>query len=863
MKKKLIFLSLLIIFSSVFSKQILQEKLKNGMDLIVKENKSNNSVGLFVFVKTGSIHEGKYMGQGLSHYLEHIVSSGTTTKRTEKEYQKKLKEIGAITNAYTTYGITCYHIIVDKQNVDEALAILSENVMECAFNQEEIDREKDVIKKEFILRVSPPLAQLGNRMREVTFLNSNVKYEVIGYINLFDQTTREQIYDYYKRRYVPNNMIFVASGNIDPKIMMEKAKTVFSGYERGILEPIALPEEPVRTGTFKYVDAFDVKAPRGYLTTIVDRANYEDFTALEMAANLLFDKRNAPVRYELAEKEKLVNWIGAYFNSGGHFPEPMLQIVFEGKKTADMDKITEAVYTEIRKKLEIGFSKQEIKEYLQSIKASKILKEPGIEDDCNELGWNMITYGNPDPFEEQFALMEKITPKDLERVIRKYFLSDNKIIFYGIPQKDEQKIAKEESKNAGDFKEEEINENLTFMYKNKPELPIIDGAIYLELSDDYETKADAGRMQMLIDLMELGGTKEYSSMDLSNWFENHAVTFSGNINNTGLIYRFKCLNSDFEELYKRIDAIFNEPTFDQAQIELYKQNMDANFQRKLSTPDYAYDEFRKEVLYKGQKAGISGKELNEIIQTTTKEDLVKLHEKFFKSPKIVVTLFGDLSEEKAKQYAKDFRDIISDDKISGEKTTLKIPDLNDTYTTQTSFEQVSVILNFKAPKRKSKDAAAMSVLNSILSGGFGGRLLKATRVDNNLVYTAYSYYAGQSDYGFFRISALTSLPRKAELIKVLKELIKDLQENKVSEAEIKQSVMGYEMMLKNYFTDKNLINTYTTYEGMGLGYDYLSKGLKEMQEVTPEDVLRVAKKYLDKAAIIICEPGKDVERKFD
>ncbi|HPR18854.1 MAG TPA: insulinase family protein, partial [Candidatus Cloacimonadota bacterium] len=125
MKKVIILLSLLIMLTALSANGIEQKTLSNGMQIIAKENRLNESVGFYCFVKTGSNNEGRFLGAGISHYLEHIVSSGATSYHTEEEYQKMSQEMGALVNAYTTNVITAFHIEVEKQYEDKALQILS------------------------------------------------------------------------------------------------------------------------------------------------------------------------------------------------------------------------------------------------------------------------------------------------------------------------------------------------------------------------------------------------------------------------------------------------------------------------------------------------------------------------------------------------------------------------------------------------------------------------------------------------------------------------------------------------------------------------------------------------------------------
>ena len=861
MKKLLFLLVTIFCTAGLLGDALIQKTLDNGMEVVVKENRSNSSVGLYCFVKTGSIDEVEYMGKGLSHYLEHIVSSGTTSKHSEAWYQNKQKEIGAMTNAYTTFGATAYHMQADKKFTDDALAMLSENIMYCSLDSAELVREKDVIIKEFVYRVSPPMAQLNNRMREVTFQKSNVKNEVIGYVDIYKNNTREDMLSYYNKRYMPNNMVFVAVGDFNAEEMMVKIENTFKDYKRGVLIPITHPEESVRPGNLKYVDEFAVKQPRVYISRIVPQADYEDFAALKMAASILFEKRNSPVQYKLVEEEKIVNWVYGYFNEGGHFPVPMLQYIFEAKDVSQLDNVVKRIDEVVAEITAQGVTQKQIDEVISRTKAQKILKTPTAAQDAERIGWNMMTYGVPEIYEAKMTQMEKLTPQDINRVLRKYFIPDNRVVFYGVPMGEKKSIAESGQKVVkSEVERVELDDDLVLLHKQNTTAPVINGEIFLPISSDYETLENVGSFQFLLDMMTNGGTKDYSSMDLSGWFEDHATYVRANVGPTGVYIAFKCIKDDYQELMERILDMLNNPVFAEEELALAKDRADASYQRGLSSPDREYDEFRASVLYKGQKAGVTAKEKNDIIQKISRKQLIALRKKYFKAESALVTLFGDLTLAEAKEYAEDFRDEMPEGEIDGKKISLVVPKIDDTFVNECEFEQVNVVLNFQAPKQGDTDYYAMKVLNQVLANGFSGRLVQATRVTNNLAYGAYSYYADAKDYGFFRIASSTSILKKDELVKVLKNEVTKLINGELEQNEIELSVASYDKMLDSYFTDDKLVGTMTNYESKGLGYNFLKESIKELKKVTPEMVQNVAKKYLSDAAVIISQPSKDVKR---
>ncbi|MFO7810612.1 MAG: pitrilysin family protein [Candidatus Delongbacteria bacterium] len=858
--KKIIF-TILCFTALLTAQDILNKTLPNGLEVVVKKNTSNSSVGFFMFVKTGSIHENEYIGKGLSHYLEHIVSGGSTKNHSEEWHQNKRKEIGAITNAYTTFGATVYYMQADKEYLDDCLYLLSDNIMNCSFDKKELEREKDVIIKEFVYRVASPSAKLYNRMRYNTFLTSNVRNEVIGDIELFKQTTRDEMIDYYNRRYVPNNMILVATGDLNPKETMKKIEETYKDWEAGVLTPVYLPQERIRSGNIKYVEEFAIQQPRAIITKLIPKSDQADFPAITMVANILFDKRNSPVQYTLVEEEKAVNWIYGYFNEGAGFPEPMIQVVYETRSSKELHNVQKRLDEIIAETSKKGISQKQIDEVINREKAQKILRTPALDNDAQNIGWNMMLYGVPDSHDIRMAQYEKLTPEDVNDVLRKYFVADDRVIFYGVPE-GQKEIVVEDNKEIvkTDVEKIDISDELTLLYRHNTSAPVIRGQIFLPISSDYETPENAGSFGFLVDLMFSGGTDRYSSLDLTSWIEDHAIMLRSDINNNGMNISFKCLKDDYNELTKRIFSILNEPVFEMKEIELAKERKDAAYKRSLSNPQSNYDEFRSSVLYEGQKAGLTSKERNDIIQEISQNDLKKLYKKYIRSESAIVTLFGDLNREKAVKYSREIKKNIPSGTIKGNKIPLQVPRIDDTFVNENEFEQVNVVFNFPAPTQNDDDFYAMIALNQVMANGFSGRLANATRVRNDLSYATYSYYAYAEDYGFWRISSQTSLANTERLVDVLKNEVERLIEGDITQEEILLSVESYSKMLDSYFTDNQLVGTVTRYESTGLGYNFLKDSLDELKKITPKDIKTVAEKYLTDAAVIISKPSMDVKR---
>ena len=123
--------------------------LSNGLTVIVQENHVAPVATVRCFVKnTGSAYEGKNLGAGLSHVLEHVVAGGTTTQRTEKEIDKIIDTFGGATNAFTSTDMTVFFIDCPAKNTMTAIELVADSMQHVKFEPAEFDRELKVVRRE-------------------------------------------------------------------------------------------------------------------------------------------------------------------------------------------------------------------------------------------------------------------------------------------------------------------------------------------------------------------------------------------------------------------------------------------------------------------------------------------------------------------------------------------------------------------------------------------------------------------------------------------------------------------------------------------------------------------------------------------
>lgn len=851
---------MLMAFSLTATETMLQKTLPNGLEIVVKENRGNQSAGFFCFVKTGSSNEGKYLGCGVSHYLEHLVAGGTTKFHTENDFKKVNQQSGAYSNAYTnTYG-TVFHIITHKDFADQTLANLAEQIQYCALDSFEVAREKQVILKEIVMSSTNPEDRIPERRDELIYQISNQKYPIIGYVDLFKKVTRNDLVEYFNRHYVPNNMVFVAAGNFDAAEMLAKIEKAFNAMPRGIVKPEVQPVEPPKQGSLTVKEYYDISLPKVYLNYILPPLKQKESFALGMALDLLFDKRQSPISYKLNEELKLVNYVWAYCEPQNSFnKEASAQIGLEARDALSAEKAVQIIDTELKKAVRTGFTAAQMHKYIERLEAARAIRTDDIDTEANEIGWNMMTYGIPDYHAVKIAAFKELQPVDLSAALQQHILNQGRLVYLALPQ-DSAKLERVTNSISRDNKVNlnKISNRSTLIHRNSTAQPVINGSLFFPLNTDYESPNSKNFIPTL-NRMVMRGSLNYQPLWLSDWLEEKMAKLEISTSDNGTNIYFRCLKKDYPELEKIIIDLLKNPSFRPDEVAMLQDEIEAEYQRNLADPEELHNEFMSSVLYKDQRDGITSQAIFQKQHALTVADFKKLYHNYFKGTTLIGSFVGDLTVSEAEANLKRLATALPDGKIDATEEVNQPKELSGVFENNYPFEQVNLSINFPAPKIGDPDFKIMLVIQNILNGNMG-RIYEAARGRNDLAYFAYSYYRYNQKRAFLRISSQTSLDKKDQLLKELSAVMEDLKTNKVSEDEITAAVLDYQRSYLNSTQDEQWPRIMALNQYLGLGYDFEEKYPQFIGKVTPEEILRVANKYFKNAAVFVSVPNASVEK---
>src|SRR3954453_13060295 len=170
--------------------------LENGLTLIIREDHSAPVVSAQAWSKAGSVDEGRWLGAGLSHMLEHMLFKGTSTRGAGR-IDQEVQDVGGYMNAYTSFDRTVYWINVPNAGAKTAIEILCDIMQNATLPADEMAKEKHVILREMDMNQDDPSRRSSRRLFETAYSRSPYRYTVIGYPDVFNELTSEDVVAYY------------------------------------------------------------------------------------------------------------------------------------------------------------------------------------------------------------------------------------------------------------------------------------------------------------------------------------------------------------------------------------------------------------------------------------------------------------------------------------------------------------------------------------------------------------------------------------------------------------------------------------------------------------------------------------------
>src|ERR1700761_3507095 len=286
-------------------------ELSNGLSVLVEPDFTAPVVSIQFWCATGSIHETPWLGAGLSHLLEHLMFKGTPT-RGNSQMAQQIQNLGGHLNAYTSFDRTVYHVDLPSDNALAALEILGDAVFNSTIPVEEYAKEMEVIRREFAMGRDNPDSELGKLIFQTAFNRHPYRHPVIGYLDLFNQITRDVVLEYYHERYAPQNLSLIVCGAVAPEAVFARATELFEKHPRRKMADLFLPHEPKQHQRRDLRREFPTQLSRLALCWPIGGFDHADTPALDLLATLAGGSRTSRLHLACVEKLGLAEQLDAF-----------------------------------------------------------------------------------------------------------------------------------------------------------------------------------------------------------------------------------------------------------------------------------------------------------------------------------------------------------------------------------------------------------------------------------------------------------------------------------------------------------------------------------------------------------------------
>ncbi len=271
-------------------------QLSNGLTIIGETNPSARSVAVGFFVRTGSRDETPEIS-GVTHFLEHMVFKGTE-RRTALDVNKDFDAIGAHYNAYTSEESTVFHAAVLPEYLPEAVDILSD-ILRPSLRGEDFDMEKNVIIEEIGMYEDQPMWSAYDAAKQAFFTQHPLGNSILGTKASITALAREQMHEYFQRRYVAPSVTVVAAGHFDWNQLVRLVEERCGPWQAGPT-PRALPGH-AGNDLFKVVPKEKVVQEHVFLIAAGPPAESELRYAAELLANAVGDDSGSRLYWALVD----------------------------------------------------------------------------------------------------------------------------------------------------------------------------------------------------------------------------------------------------------------------------------------------------------------------------------------------------------------------------------------------------------------------------------------------------------------------------------------------------------------------------------------------------------------------------------
>jgi len=814
--------------------------LPNGLTIIVQEDRSAPVASVQAWCATGSIDEDQHLGAGLSHILEHMLFKGTKTRSTN-EIAQKIQDVGGYINAYTSFDRTVFWIDVPKDGVSTALDILADAMMNSTLPPEEYQKEQEVIRREFAMGMDDPDRVAGLLLFATAYQRHPYRFPVIGELEIYNQLTQEQVMQYYKTRYVPNNLTFVVVGDVDAEKIRQQLVELFKPYPEKSLKPVFIPAEPPQLGPREVQREFATELTHLSLAWHIPEVTNPDVPALDLLSTILGDGRSSRLYRRVREEAGLAFGISAFSYTPGDPGLFGIDATVDPKKREAAEQLALRIVDEVKQS---GVTAEELEKARKITLSHHLSALTTMRGQASDIGSNWLLTRDLNFSRHYLDAVQRVTLDDIKRVAATY-LTENNLTVISLNPKGSLAAKAEGPKvaAAGEIQKFELSNGLRLLVREDPRLPLVAMGAVFRGGLLAETPQTNGITRLMAKVL-LKGTKTRTAEQIANEIEAVGGSISSDAGNNSFSVSVDVMKPDVKLGVDLLSDVLLNATFPEKAVAREKEIQIAAIHQEEEQLTTVARNIMRQALFPQHPYALRSNGSVEAVQRLTQKDLLDFRDRYVAAKNGVIYVFGDVKASEVKQLIEQTLGKMKPGALALTDAKASVPlGKPETVESRKDKAQGVIMVGFRGASLSSPDRYALELIDEA-SSDLGSRFFIRIREQMGL-----AYYVGASQMqglvpGLFAFYLGTD-PQKIEPVKtaLLDEIHKLAKDGLTPEelARAKKKLIG-QQEIANQSNDAFGYHCALD-ELYGLGFDYYKRLEHDVNAVTLEAIKQVAAKY--------------------
>lgn len=395
-------------------------QLSNGLRVIVHKDQSTPIACLNILYDVGARDEDPEQ-TGFAHLFEHLMFGGSVNI---ENYDEPLQLVGGENNAFTTNDITNYYLTLPVENLETGFWLESDRMLSLAFSDKSLEVQRNVVIEEFKQRyLNQPYGDVWLLLRPMAYKVHPYMWDTIGKeIAHIENAKIENVKNFFKKYYCPNNAIMVVAGNVEVEEIKRLAEKWFGPIPRGVDNKRNLPKEPQQTAERTLTVERNVPVDAIYKAFHMCSRKDKAYYAVDLISDVLSQGNSSRLHKALIKEKKLFSDIHAYVL--GDFDEGLFVISGKLAQGVSMEEADAAIWQELEKIKNEHVAAEELTKVKNKMEATHVFGEVEVLNKATNLAISELL-GNTNLINEEVQNYLNVTVEEIKKQAQLVFKKEN------------------------------------------------------------------------------------------------------------------------------------------------------------------------------------------------------------------------------------------------------------------------------------------------------------------------------------------------------------------------------------------------------------------------------------------------------